>query len=320
MSSYSATVTPPGGTIYQYVDVTFTVSTDVPTPTYTWSVASGGSVISGQGTTSAVIRFSGIGTRTVTCDVGGGGSASDSETVTVTEFTPAVISDLAGWWDASSASYVTVDGSNLLANVTDRSGNSRSLSQSTGTLKPVWSSSVRNSLGGFTLDNADDIIGTSAVTATDFVGSGTDVTIIAFGSCTGGQVGANLNATPTGSTSRFQNNMNPVNPRWLANVGGNSAIVTTTAITDGSYFLDVARWTSGQKVFVKRVHNSSTTDYESSGTLTGTFSGTLRMFHGIGTGINLQGNNCESMVFARRLTDTEVRQLIDYFQGKWGTI
>lgn len=318
--SYSATVTGPGGTIYQYVDVTFTVSTDVPTPTYTWSVASGGSVISGQGTASAVIRFSGTGSRTVTCDVGGGGSASDSETVTVTEFTPTLISNMAGWWDASSLSYVTLDGSNNVTAMTDRSGNSRGMSQATLLKRPPWSSSVRNGLGGFALDNVNDIVETSLIAATNWIGSGTETTVVTFGSSTGGRFVAALNTARSGTTERFQMDMLSSNPQLLVDVNGSSATVSVPSITDGSFYLDFWRWSSGQKVYVRRVKGGSSTDYESSGTLTQTFSASMGFYIGIGTANNIQGNNCESMVFARRLTDTEVRQIIDYFQGKWGTI
>ena len=317
-TAYTATVTPPGGTIYQYIDVTFTVSTDVPTPNYTWSVASGGSVISGQGTTSAVIRFTGTGSRTVTCDVTGGGAASDSDTVTVTAFTPALISNLAGWWDASSLSYVTVDGSNKVSQVNDRSGNSRNMTQGNGLLQPTWSSSVRNGLGAVLLDNADDFIQTSVIAPTNWIGSGQNVTVLAFCSLGPGRFGLQLNTSRTGSTSAIQSD-NVLTGGWR-HLNSSGSQTVQIAPESGAYTLDILRWTSGQKVAVKRKVSGTATDYESASTVTHTYVSNLGAFIGSGTGNNQTGYQCESMVFSRRLTDAEVRQLTDYIEGKWGTI
>jgi hypothetical protein len=109
-------------------------------------------------------------------------------------------------------------------------------------------------------------------------------------------------------------------PQMLVNVGGNSATVSLPSITDGSFYLDIIRWSSGQKVYVKRRTGSATTDYESASTLTGTFSASLGVFVGTGNSNNLQGYRCEILIYNRRITDTECRQLIDYFEAKWGTI
>jgi hypothetical protein len=318
-ASYTATITAPGGTIYQFVDATFTVSTDVPSPVYTWSV-SGGSVISGQGTTSAVIRFSSSGSCSVTCDVTGGGTASDTSPVTVTAFLPNVISNLSFWNDASSLSYVTLDGSNNVSQITGRLGLSRNLAQPTVTRRPPWTASVRNGLGGFALDSVDDFLNASTGSATNYVGSGTETTIITFGSSTGGRFGTTLNTSRTGSTERFQMDAISSNPQMLVNVGGNSATVSLPAIADGSFYLDITRWSSGQKVYVKRRKGAATTDYESSSTLTGTFSSNLGVWVGSGNSNNLQGYRCEILIYNRRITDTECRQLIDYFEAKWGAI
>jgi len=145
-ASYTATITAPGGTIYQFVDATFTVSTDVPSPTYTWSAA-GGSVISGQGTTSAVIRFSSSGSQSVTCDVTGGGTASDTEPVTVTAFSPLALSGLSAWFDAGDLSSLTLDGSNNVSQWNDKSGNARHATQSTVLNRPGYYAAQLNGLG-----------------------------------------------------------------------------------------------------------------------------------------------------------------------------
>ena len=317
--TYTATVTGPGGTIYQFVNVTFTVSTDVPTPTYTWSVGSGGSIVSGQGTTSLVVRFTGTGSRSVTCDVTGGGTASDTESVTVTAFTPAAFSNLAGWWDFSSASYVTKDGSNLISAVTDRSGNGRGLAQATSTFRPVWAASARNGLGAMQLDNADDLLESSVIAPTNWIGSGTEVTIISFQTWTGGRFGWQLNTAKTGAASRFQLDM-AGSTLWAVDNGGTSALVTMAAVSSGTAFLDVLRWKTGEKVSVRRYSGGSSVAYESASTFSTTFSTNMGVFYGRRDPNGLQGNNFESMIFARKLTDAEVVSIKDYIEAKWGAI
>lgn len=317
--SYSATVTAPGGTIYQFVDATFTVSTDVPSPTYTWSVASGGSVVSGQGTASAVIRFTGTGSRTVTCDVTGGGTASGSSAVTVTAFSPSILSNLAGWWDFSSSSYLTVDGSNKISNVTDRSGNSRPLAQATSLYQPVWAASVRNGLGAMQLDNVDDLLESGVITPTSWIGSGTEVTIISFQTFTGGRFGWQLNTARTGSTSRFQLDMSG-STTWQVDNGGTASPVAMASVSSGTAFMSVVRWKTGEKVSVRRYSGGTSATYESASTFSTTFSTNLGVFYGRRDANGLQGNNFESMIFARKLTDAEVVSIKDYIESKWGTI
>ena len=67
-------------------------------------------------------------------------------------FTPASISGLISWYDFSDSSTITKDGSNLISQVDDKSGNGYNLVQATGGSKPLWVSSGQNSLdiGNFT--------------------------------------------------------------------------------------------------------------------------------------------------------------------------
>ena len=46
----------------------------------------------------------------------------------------------------------------------------------------------------------------------------------------------------------------------------------------------------------------------------------MGVFYGRRDSNGLQGNNFESMIFARKLTDTEVVSIKDYIEAKWGTI
>ena len=60
--------------------------------------------------------------------------------------------------------------------------------------------------------------------------------------------------------------------------------------------------------------------YESASTFSTTFSTNMGVFYGRRDPNGLQGNNFESMIFARKLTDAEVTSIKDYIESKWGAI
>ena len=58
----------------------------------------------------------------------------------LSKFTPKKISGLLAWYDPSDLSSVTKDGSNLVSQISDKSGNGIQLAQPTALNKPVWQS------------------------------------------------------------------------------------------------------------------------------------------------------------------------------------
>ncbi len=78
--------------------------------------------------TAALVSSSGI-----ACELNTGGSAAF--------WTPANLSSLAAWYDASDISTINKDGSNYVSQWDDKSGNDNHLLQSTGTDQPLYDSS-----------------------------------------------------------------------------------------------------------------------------------------------------------------------------------
>ena len=72
----SASITAPAGPYYAGQSYVFTGTSNVPTPTWNWSVGSGVTLISGQGTNTVTVRFDALNARSLSLAVAGGGSAS----------------------------------------------------------------------------------------------------------------------------------------------------------------------------------------------------------------------------------------------------
>ena len=70
-------------------------------------------------------------------------------------FTPASLSNLAGWWDPSDASSVTV-ASNLVSQVNDKSGNGRHFVQATSAQQPTYSLANKNGLNVLTFNGIEN--------------------------------------------------------------------------------------------------------------------------------------------------------------------
>jgi hypothetical protein len=76
-------------------------------------------------------------------------------------FTPALLPGLSLWIDATNASSITKDGSDLVSAWNDLSGNARHFSAS-GTAKPLWEASKLNGNPGITFDGSNDYMETAA--------------------------------------------------------------------------------------------------------------------------------------------------------------
>jgi hypothetical protein len=72
-------------------------------------------------------------------------------------FNPASISNLGAWWDFSDSSTVSLSLS-AITSVTDKSGNSRTATQSTGNNQPAIAASVRNGRSAALFDGLNDAL------------------------------------------------------------------------------------------------------------------------------------------------------------------
>ena len=98
-------------------------------------------------------------------------------TPSFTQWTPALIST-ALWLDAADASTVTADGSNLVSNVNDKSGNGRNFTASGGA-RPTYSTSTLNSKAVFTFGGSQFLTSTSAASTCNFLHNPNGSTVVA---------------------------------------------------------------------------------------------------------------------------------------------
>ena len=76
-----------------------------------------------------------------------------------TGFNPRSIANIAGWWDFNDAATVTV--ATGISAVTDKSGNGRTLSQSTTNNRPAWTASSINGKYAASFDGSNDAMSAS---------------------------------------------------------------------------------------------------------------------------------------------------------------
>jgi hypothetical protein len=74
-------------------------------------------------------------------------------------FNPRSIANLAGWWDFNDAATVTV--ATGISAITDKSGNGRTLTQSTINNRPAWTANVLNGKHAAVFDGNNDTLGAS---------------------------------------------------------------------------------------------------------------------------------------------------------------
>lgn len=91
-------------------------------------------------------------------------------------FTPNSIPGLAAWMDASDVSTVTLDGSNNVSAILDKSGNSRNWSQATVLQRPNYITAAQNGLNAIRVTNGGPLwIGNSSSSAESYFGAGRNI-------------------------------------------------------------------------------------------------------------------------------------------------
>ena len=71
-------------------------------------------------------------------------------------WTPNTVPNLVAWYDADDLDTITKDGSNLVSQWDDKTGNGNNVSQSTGSKQPLWVDGAHNSRDTIRFDGSDD--------------------------------------------------------------------------------------------------------------------------------------------------------------------
>lgn len=309
--TYTASITPPAGTIYTLIQNTYTATTSVPAPTYTWSVGSGVTILSGQGTASLIVTFDSAGSRTVSLAVGGGGSAAATWTGTVTAWMPSLIADLGLWLDADYAEgFLTLDVSGNVTQWTDRSSFGRHATQTVVLSRPAYTPNAVNGRPAVTFNGTSHFMNGVAFAGTEPFTLFTVVKKLGTGSGGGAH---HFNFNPGGSVFGLAINTNPDTQQgglidmtaWRqdgVNVATNAVVRQTVTKSAGVHVYT----RNGGITFTNNVPSTSAaqvSNYE-----LGRHSGSAYANVAL----------CDAIFYSRLLTAGERNQVHAYLDSKWG--
>lgn len=224
-------------------------------------------------------------------------------------FTPADISDLALWLDASDESTITESGGSV-SQWDDKSGNDYHVTQGTGANQPTTGTRTVNGL------NALDFDGTSSYFDADSgiysIPSGNNTYFVVL----------DLDNPATGQ--RLLNGTVGAGTRWGAVIdpsGNRLRCVNNTSFT--STDVSVTFSTGVQLASFRRegstvdgFHNDATST-DSTGVSVTLDDASIGRFNPAGSDY-LTGAICEILVFSRALTVSELNQIRSYLADKWG--
>lgn len=241
-----------------------------------------------------------------------------------TQFTPRNLANLAGWWDASVASSITLNGTTV-SNWADLSGNGRDAAQATAANQPTYTAK-RNNLNVVSFDGASQFVrGSWQLTLT-----GQTVLAVASMTNSASQYGrlftqtTTTNGTATGTANNDYNITGHYIPllRDVANqrfaswrTGGPRTIVN---VTYGNWNV----WSSlySESTISNAIDNGTAATYNG-----GTYNTTFNTF-GIGSflpagGIDgwFGGSVAEVIVYSRALSSSEMIAIHTYLKRKWAT-
>jgi hypothetical protein len=216
-------------------------------------------------------------------------------------FTPASLTDLAMWLDASDTSTITLDGSNNVEVWADKSGNGRNATQANATLRPSYATNAQNGLAGVLLDATDDRMTSYSNTVNPctwfFVhrwnGATRDTRLVTNVGVN--QVGLGTNPSLSPSNLSFVREGVAWTNSGFAIGNGTNRIYRVVFDNPTSTFWT---WTGGTETQRQTL------------ALVGTSGGI--------TGFDLPGHHFERILYHRTLTAGEISQVYDYLSTKWG--
>jgi hypothetical protein len=217
---------------------------------------------------------------------------------------PLEIPDCAMWLDAAVG--VTIDGSSLVSQWNDQSGNARNVTQGTGSRQPLKVASALNGLPAIRFDGVDDFMSASFTLAQP-------VTVfILYKSVTIGAASSH-DVVFDGNTNAAMTLFSQSTPTVLMYAGASGPTIGRR-IADGVYARVTCTFNGAFSVL--RVNGTiEAAGNVGAGTPGGVFLGAGLQSAGVGTRwANVE--IAEFLVFARRLTDGEIAQVEAYLRRK----
>jgi len=231
-------------------------------------------------------------------------------------FNPKSIAGLSGWWDASDASTVTLNGSTV-SEWRDKSGNARSMTQATASNQPAYTANSFGTKSAITLAaSSTNRLDTSAYM--DALGDDTarTITIFAVLKCasatlSGKTIGETDNPSGFGWYHRFTDGNSYFDAGNQANARTTGA-VSSAAFTGGAIYVgkrdsgDVRQWVNNALI-AGNVSNAT------GAIKTGSYVFSIR-------GVNVQLTYAEILTFRTALTDANRSAVQKYLGTKWGIV
>jgi hypothetical protein len=240
-------------------------------------------------------------------------------------FNPRSVANLAFWLDFADSSTVTLSGT-AITSVTDKSGNNRTASQSTGNNQPAIASSVRNGKSAAQFDGVNDALdlsfGSSQTRAV------TIFTVVNATGAGGGSLGRIVDRASSGGVL-LRNNANTAlafTPPWTGATGNSQQRSAASSFPLNTWLIVGVRYTGGfvtetdvEPRISRAISTASLTgvgDGYSSGQSSTVNIGNRDLASGYDRGF--AGYIGEILWYSRSLSTTEVSSVESYLAKKWG--
>lgn len=221
-------------------------------------------------------------------------------------WTPASLTGLGGWWDASDASSFTYSSGSIVSQWNDKSGLGRHMTQGTVSAQPSRSGTIGGK-SAVLFDGTDDGLTTGTITIPSKPAS---LLLVARNTAASGQRDAYMSydagsadgrifRTSTGTVDTYQGNFLSTGASWGTTAAHSVALVLNGA--SSKIALDSGAWVNGDAGLQSLGERLSIGSYKALG------------------GEAWQGEICEAVFVAAGISDADKTSWFGYCATKWGT-